>query len=295
MAVVEDQVITVEDVRRQIVALGILDQVCGPPPTLSNGKTAESLDEFAEDVIRTLVDRALVIREFESEAKRELPANAVDNAIAQFIKTEFRNDDSSFVSYLHSLGKTQAAYRRETEADLIYQYGRDRMRRTEGVISLEMCEEYYRKHAGRFYQDDAVHLRLIQFNREDLTDDELQTKAEEAIKRLSAGVSFEFVAQELSQDKRRESGGDWGWQQRTYLKEIFSDIVFEMKRGNYTDPIIVPEGAFILYVQDRRYAGNLVCDEVRDEIENLLREEKATAAENQWLKKLRESAYVKYY
>jgi peptidyl-prolyl cis-trans isomerase SurA len=290
VAVVEDQVITVEDVRKEL-ARTFRHQGCRP--------VKEGFDQYLErleaEAIRRLIDRALIVRKFSSEATREIPRDAVDKALADYIKREFRGDDSLFADYLRSTGKTQADYRLQTEADLIHQFGRDRMRRIASVISPEMAEAYYRAHADRFYQEDAVYLRLIELNREALTDDELRTKAQDAIKRLRTGASFASLAQELSQDKRRERGGDWGWQSRADLKKEFSDILFDMEKAAYSDPIVVTEGAFILYVQDRRFAGIRPFVEVRPEIETLLLEEKATAAENQWLEKLRKSAYVKIY
>jgi peptidyl-prolyl cis-trans isomerase SurA len=215
--------------------------------------------------------------------------------VAESIQQQFDGDRTKFLAYLRSQGKTQRDYRRDVEEDIIYGYMRSQMRKSQSVVSPVKVETFYKENKERFFQDDAVHLRLIQFNRGNLSDDELRTKAAEAMVELTAGGNFEDVARQFSQDARRNRGGDWGWQQRADLKKEFSEIVFSMEKGKYTEPIILPEGAFILFVQDRRFAGIQAIDAVRDQIEGILLQQMSREAQSAWLEKLRRTGYVKYY
>jgi peptidyl-prolyl cis-trans isomerase SurA len=284
-------VITVEEVRRELAPL--LDEV------ERGSKTQHEFDERLEalqgDIVQNLIDRVLIVKEFYKDEKRRIPVSFIDNAVAESIQQQFDGDRSKFLAYLRSQGKTQRDFRRDVEEDIIYGYMRSQMRKSQSVVSPVKVETFYKENKERFFQDDAVHLRLIQFNRGNLSDDELRTKAAEAMVELTAGGNFEDVARQFSQDARRNRGGDWGWQQRADLKKEFSEIVFSMEKGKYTEPIILPEGAFILFVQDRRFAGIQAIDAVRDQIEGILLQQMSREAQSAWLEKLRRTGYVKYY
>ena len=291
VAIAEDRVITVEEVRRELAPL--LPEI--QRRAHNEKEFQDQLESLQGDIIQNLIDRVLIVKEFYKDEKRRIPESFVDNAVSDAIQQQFDGDRSKYLAYLRSQGKTQKDFRRDVEEDIIYSYMRSQMRKSQSVVSPVKVETYYKENKDKFYQDDAVYLRLIQINRGKLTDDELRNKAAEAMVQLTAGTPFEDVAKEFSQDSRRSKGGDWGWQSRSDLKKEFSDIVFNMEKGNYTQPIILPEGAFILYVQDRRYAGIQPIDAVRDQIEGILAQQLSREAQNQWLERLRRNGYVKYY
>ncbi|HEY5551307.1 MAG TPA: peptidylprolyl isomerase [Opitutaceae bacterium] len=291
VAIAEDRVITVEEVRREMAPL--MAQV--EQGARTQQEFNERLEALQGDIVQNLIDRVLIVKEFYKDEKRRIPVSFIDNAVSEAIQQQFDNDRSKYLAYLRSQGKTQRDFRRDVEEDIIYGYMRSQMRKSQNVVSPVKVETFYKENKDRFFQDDAVHLRLIQFNRANLSDDELRTKAAEVTVQLTSGASFEEVAKEFSQDSRRSRGGDWGWQQRADLKKEFSEIVFNMEKGKYTDPIILPEGGFILYVEDRRHAGIQPIDAVRDQIEGILLQQMSREAQNAWLEKLRRNGYVKYY
>src|SRR5690606_37927569 len=99
---------------------------------------------------------------------------------------------------------------------IIYSYMRGQQRKSQSVISPVRVETFYNENKERFYQEDSVHLRLIQFTRKNNeTDEQLQQKANAVIARLESGESFEDIAKDVSEDSRRARGGDWGWQKRS--------------------------------------------------------------------------------
>jgi RNA polymerase sigma factor (sigma-70 family) len=98
-----------------------------------------------------------------------------------------------------------------------------------------------------------IHLRLIQLRRNDgESDAALAARANQIIARFNNGERFEDLATELSSDPRRARGGDWGWQKRSDFQGDFADALFSLNKGQVSAPIIRPEGAFILYVEDKK-------------------------------------------
>src|SRR5258708_4853940 len=291
-AIAEDRIITVDDIRREVGPL--IPEI--QKTSRNENEFNEKLEALQEDVVQNLIDRVLIVKDFYKDEKRKVPASYIDNQIAETIITQFDGDRSKFLAYLRSRGISQRDYRKEQEEDMIYQYMRQQQSKSASTVSPVKIEAFYKEHKDTFYQEDSVHLRLIQISRapED-TDDTLRAKVAEVMVELSAGADFGDLARKYSQDSRKGKGGDWGWQRRSDLRKEFSDVIFALEKGKRSEPLIMPEGAFIFFAEDRKHAGVLTIDEVRPDIERALVQQGSRQATERWLEKLRRNAYVKHF
>lgn len=291
-AVVEDKVITVDDIRREIVPL--LQQV--QRESRSEREFNEKVNALQENIVQQLIDRVLIVKEFYKDEKKKVPPSIVDNQLAEIIATQFDGDRSKYLAYLRGRGISQKDYRKEIEEDMIYGYMRSQQRKSTSTVSPVKIQTFYDENKERFYQEDQVHLRLIQFTRtpED-TDASLREKSANVLNQLASGASFTDLARLYSQDSKRTKGGDWGWQRRSDLRDEFSNVLFTLDKGQHSEPLIMPEGAFILFVEERKHAGIQPIDEVRDQIERILIQQHSREAQERWLEKLRRNGYVKHY
>lgn len=292
VAIAENKVITVDDVRREIGPLVPEIQRRARNPAEFN----QELEALQSDVIQNLIDRVLIVKEFYKDEKRRVPASYIDNQLAETIITQFEGDRSKYLAYLRSRGISQREYRREIEEDMIYNFMRQQQAKSGSTVSPVSIEEFYNENKERFYQEDSVHLRLIQIARApDDTDETLRAKADQIVAELEAGADFADLARKYSTDSRKSRGGDWGWQQRSDLRKEFSDVIFGLKKGERSQPLITAEGAFLFYAEDRKFAGTLPIDEVRPDIERSLVQQGSRRAMERWLEKLRRNAYIKHF
>ena len=296
-AIVEDTPITVDDIRREIAPL--IPQL--QRESHNEQEFDQKLQALQDEVIQNLIDRVLIVKAFkkkkdDSDEVRKVPASYIDNRIEEIQNDQFDGDRSKFLAYLRSRGMTMKDYRKEVEDDIIYNYMLGQQRKSASIVSPVKIEQYYNENKDRFYQEDAVKMGMIQINRNPgETDQQLIDRGNELIARFKAGTSFEDLAKTYSQDAHRLRGGDWGWQKRTDLKKEFATPLFALKKGQVTDPIITPEGCFILYVEDRKYAGIQPIDDVRDQIEHILAQQMSQRSRERWLERLRRDGYVKHY
>lgn len=291
-AIAEDKIITVDDIRREVSPL--IPEI--QRQSRSEKEFNEKVEALQEDVIQNLIDRVLIVKDFYKDEKRHVPESYVDNAVAETIITQFDGDRSKFLAYLRSRGISQKDYRKEQEEDMIYGYMRQQRAKSASTVSPVKIEAFYAENKERFYQEDSVHLRLIQLARAaDDTDDTLRVKASDIITQLKAGTEFGNLARQYSQDSRKGKGGDWGWQRRSDLRKEFTDAIFTLEKGQHSEPLVMPEGAFIFFAEDRKHAGTLPLDEVRPDIERALVQQGSRQATERWLEKLRRNAYIKHF
>ena len=294
VAIVEGKPITVDDVRREIQPL--IPQL--QREARNEQEYYQKLEAQKEDAIQSLIDRELIVKEFYKkkegeEEVRHVPASYVDNSVAERLIEQFDGDRSKFLAYLRARGITMREYRKEVEEDIILGYMRSQQRKSQSIVSPVKIEQFYNENKDHFNQDDAVQMRMVQFTRtESETDAQLLAKANEMLARFKAGEKFDELAKQYSQDSRRARGGDWGWQTRTDLKKDFSDPLFALKKGEATNPVVLPEGCFVLYAEDRKYAGIQPLDEVRSQIEGILLQQMTHQSQEKWLERLRRNGYV---
>jgi peptidyl-prolyl cis-trans isomerase SurA len=292
VAIAEDKIITVADVTREIAPLF--------PQLQAEAKSQKDLDEkvaaLQDDVIQQLIDRVLIIKDFRKDEKKRIPASYVENEIANRLSEQFDNDRSKFLSYLRSMGLTNREFRRDVEEEIIYGYMNQTQRKSETIVSPVRIETFYKENKDQFYREDEVHLRLIQLSRnEGQSDDELRATANVILGRFKAGEKFEDLAKEFSRDAKRAKGGDWGMMRRSDFNKDFVDVAFNLKAGEVSGPLILPEGCFLLFVEDRKFAGIQPLDEVRPQIERMLTQQASRVNRERWLERLRRNGYVKHY
>ena len=292
VAVAEDKVITVDDLRREIAP-----RVAGIRSSSRNEKEFnEKLEQLQDEIIQNMIDRILIVKDFKKDDKRKVPDSYINNAIAEEQIRRFDGDRAKFLSYLRASGLTYRQYRQKVEDDMIYDYMRGQQRKNQNIVSPARVESFYNENKSRFDQKDAVHMRLLSLSRQPgETDEQLLGRATKVTDRFKAGEKFEDLARELSQDAKRTKGGDWSWQERTDLKPEFSQPLFELKKGEITAPIVSPEAVYILYVEDRKFAGTQSLADVREQVERILVNQMAHEAEDRWIERLRRNAYVKIY
>ena len=297
VAVAEDKIITVADVNREVMPL--LQQM--QAQATSEADLKQKIDQLQDSVIQELIDKVLIIKEFRKKKdgedhERSIPATYIDSEIARVQSEQFDNDRSKFLAYLRAIGKSIREYRKQTEEDIIYHYMQGQQRKSQSVVSPVRIETFYNENKDQFYEEDRAHLRMIQLTRNDgETDEQLKTQADAIMVRFKAGEKFEDLAKEFSRGTNRSKGGDWGWQKRSDLLPAYSEPLFALKKGEATAPIILPEGCFILFCEDRKFAGIQPINDVRDQIERILVSQMSRVGQERWLERLRRNGYVKHY
>jgi peptidyl-prolyl cis-trans isomerase SurA len=290
-AAVEDDIITFEEVRREMAPL--VSRV--RESARSREEFEARMSELYFEVLQNLIDRILIVDEFR-EKEYNIPQNYIENEFDRMLIEDFNNDRGKFHEYLQSQGMNVREFRRDLRDEIIVSVMRGEKRKSQSQISPERIENFYNENKVHFYEDEAVKLRLITLR--PLTDespDLMRQNVEKVYADLENGVPFEEVAKKYSQDSRRERGGDWGWIKRGDLKEELSAVAFDLDAGTYSEPLEIDGQTMILYVEDYREEGIQPLVEVRDRIEEILANQLARQAQDQWLERLRKQAYIRYY
>ena len=121
-----------------------------------------------------------------------------------------------------------------------------------------------------------------------------EAKANDVLKQIRAGASFEDIAKKFSDGPSAAQGGDLGAFKRGTLAKELEDRTFAMKSGDVSDVIRTKQGYVILKVTNHQVAGIPAMKDVEPKIMDALYYQKLQPALRAYLTKLREDAYIDY-
>jgi peptidyl-prolyl cis-trans isomerase SurA len=134
---------------------------------------------------------------------------------------------------------------------------------------------------------------LIQTN-ELVTDNDAKTRLEQLKLRLKGGDNFEELAKSNSDDPSSAvNGGDLGWTNPGSMVPEFESEMNQLEPGEISDPFKTPFGWHIVQVMERRQYDNSE-DLKRARAREIIRARKIEEAQQNWLRGLRDEAYVEY-
>jgi peptidyl-prolyl cis-trans isomerase SurA len=119
-----------------------------------------------------------------------------------------------------------------------------------------------------------------------------EAKANDLLKQIRGGASFDDLAKKYSSGPSAAQGGDLGVFKRGTLAKELEDKTFAMKSGEVTDVIRTKQGYVILKVTDHEMAGIPPLKDVTNKVQDAIYFQKLQPALRAYLTKLREDAYI---
>jgi peptidyl-prolyl cis-trans isomerase D len=154
-------------------------------------------------------------------------------------------------------------------------------------VTQEDLQAYYDQHRDEFRVPEQVNVRHILIKTNLGPDgkadpkgvEEARKKAGDVLKQLKAGGSFEALAKQYSEDPgSAKNGGSLGWIQKGRTVPEFEKAAFSLPKGSTSDLVESSYGFHIIRVDDKQDAHMKSLAEVKDQIEPLVRLNKAQKA-----------------
>lgn len=164
--------------------------------------------------------------------------------------------------------------------------------------SDEEIKKYYTDNKKKFGTPETVHARHILLKVDDKDDEKTKdgkmAKIEGIRKQLLEGADFEKLAKEQSDCPSKEKGGDLGTFPRGRMAKPFEVAAFSQK-ANEIGPIVQTQfGNHIIQVLEHNEATSKPIDEVKENIREILKQQKKQEIAKSYLAKLREKAKIVY-
>ncbi|MBM3884029.1 MAG: hypothetical protein FJ387_30715 [Verrucomicrobia bacterium] len=291
VVIVNDAVITYKDVLRQVgPSLEVLMAQYGSQPA----QLEQKIKEARRDAIEQLVERRLILDEFK-KAGYNLPDSIIEERVKERIRERY-GDRLNLTRTLNEQGMTLQSFRERIREDFIISAMRAKNIAQELIVSPHKIEKYYADNLDKFKVGDRVKLRTITIDEKGKGNPGAGRRiAEEIVRKLDQGTPFAEMAGVYSEDSFRPQGGARGWVEKKELREELAQVAFSLPVGQRSEIIELGQTYFILSVEERQANHTRSLSEVRDEIEKTLIAEEQARLQKQWIERLKDQAFVRYF
>ncbi len=169
----------------------------------------------------------------------------------------------------------------------------DREVRSGVMVADPEMKRYYQEHGDRFALPEEYTLSQI-FLKARTSDDlaDLKAKAREIMTQLKQGESFEDLALQYSDDPTGSRGGRLGLVRQGELLPAIERGVSNLVPGGISEVIESPIGLHIVRLDDKKPKQFRPYEEVRQEIQALVFQQKSEDMFQAWLADLKNKAYI---
>jgi peptidyl-prolyl cis-trans isomerase SurA len=223
-AIVNDSIITVQDVRREAAdTIDLYQRTYFDKPDVLEQKRVGALTEALE----RLIDKQLILDDFKTLGGM-IRESYIDDAIRDRVKERF-GDRVTLTKSLMAQKITSETFRLRMRNEIIQQIMEQKNVGEVLLVSPAKIERYYQTNLTRFKLGDQIKLRMIEINRPAAGSVEDTFRLIHEIKtKIGAGTSFGEMATSYSEDLYRKEGGLWGWVGEQKLLRGLSEIAFNL-------------------------------------------------------------------
>jgi len=193
--------------------------------------------------------------------------------------TKVSMDDEAVKAFYE---ENQENYRVPEKADVKYvTFDKDSFNKEFSTDDKEI-EQFFIQNKESFTQPEQVRAAHILFAFDNWGDEmaanEVYKKAKSVLKEIKNGADFGEMAKKYSDDGNAEMGGELGFFTRGQMVPEFEEAAFNTKPGEVSDVVKTQFGFHIIKVEEYEPEKNPTLDEVKDQIKEMIIEQKGNNA-----------------
>ena len=297
VAVVNNEVITLSEVEEE--AARTYQSLA---KEYSGKKLADSLAEAKEDILDSMIDRRLInqkAKQHNTTVTEEEITTAYENT-----RNRLSLNAAQFREKLAGSGLTEELYRKQLKDQILQSKLISYDVRAKVVVTEEMMKNYFDEHYAAKKEKGSYYLQQMGFTWKTGTNDpeklaaakeETRKKAERILDQVRRGEDFKTLAKKFSDLPSASDGGDIGVLGLEDMAPAMRTAISALDPGELTDIIEIGNGFQfykVLSGEETEKASSSSFEAVKEEIREKLHDEKMKAAYSDWVKKLKEDAFI---
>jgi len=251
-----------------------------------------TLESVRPNVLRDLIDESLLVQKageygIESEANLQV-LRTMDQIREQNGFETLEDLDDAILEQGDSPESVRESIRKQYLSEQVLNYEvRSRL-----IVTTEELRAYYDEHLQDFDRPRGVNLAEIVKLASPTEREEVRAEMEAILERVRDGEDFFMIAAEESESSTAPQGGVLGYFEEGMLGAQFEEAARNLNRNQTSDIFEVGDAFVIIRLLERHDGGILSFESARTEIENIVRQDKATPRIREYLTDLREQGFV---
>ena len=252
--------------------------------------------KMKNEVLDSLIDRELLFQESQKKGIHVKP-EAVTEQLNK-IEQKYPNKDE-FKKLLTDMGLTESEVKAQIERGMAIQELIDKEVADKINVSDEESKSFYDKNPQLFEQPEqvkAIHILIkVEAEATDSQKAEARKKIESVQQKLKNGEDFATLAKTYSEGPSGPNGGDLGYFRRGQMVKPFEDAAFSLQINETSNIVETQFGYHLIKVVDKKPAKKMEYAEVKDRLNDHLKQQKMDAEAGVYIDNLRKDAKIEKF
>jgi len=252
--------------------------------------------ELKNAILENLIIAELLFQESKQKGI-EVKAEDVTEQL-QDIKQRFPTE-TEFKKVLDENQITESDLQVQIKRDLAIQQLIDKEVAQGVMITDEESKTYYDTHPQSFVQPEKVRASHILIKVDADATETQKTEARKKItdvqQKLQKGEDFATLAQNYSEDSSSAKGGDLGYFERGQMVKPFEEAAFSLKPNETSGIVETRFGYHLIKVVDKKPEAKVTYAEVKDRLNQYLKQQKIQSEEKLYIDNLRKNAAIEKF
>jgi peptidyl-prolyl cis-trans isomerase C len=256
----------------------------------------DQLTTLKKDVLEGLIEREILFQESQKTGIK-IQDQAVDEQLAA-IKKRFPSE-AEYNNALSKMNLSEAEVKTQVARGLAIRELIDQQITSKIEITDEESKAFYDGNLQLFKQPEQVKASHILIKVDAAATDAQKAEARKKIdavqQKLKDGGDFAELAKEYSEGPSNSRGGDLGYFKRGQMVKPFDDAVFAMQPDEVSDIVETRFGYHIIKVYDKKPEQTLAYADVKDQLNQQLKQEKVEKEATKYIDQLKKDAKIEKY
>lgn len=165
--------------------------------------------------------------------------------------------------------------------------------RTGLMVSDSEIKRFYERHLTLFMLPEEYRIsQILLLPRKHESRAELRARAKDVHAQLKKGGEFEDLALRHSDAAEATRGGALGFVRQGEMEPQIERVVSTLQPGQLSDPVETPQGMHIIRLDEKKAAQFRPLEEVKNEMQNLVFQQKSADRYQRWITDLKSKAYI---
>jgi parvulin-like peptidyl-prolyl isomerase len=240
-----------------------------------------TINSLKNNILKQMINSELLFQQAKKE-KVKISKNDINSEIDK-IKENFSSPeefDNALKANNITLNQLQDEVKRQLMINFVLGEAKNKIN-----ITDEESLDYFNKNKDIFFEPEKVHALHILV--------ETEEEANNILNKLKEGIiDFAELAKEKSIDPSAQNGGDLGFFARGQMVKEFEDAAFSLKPGEISDVVKTEFGYHIIKCIEKKEAHNPTFEEVKEQINNVLKYQKEIEATQNLVSNLTDNANI---
>jgi len=256
----------------------------------------DQLVTLKNNILDSLIERELLYQQSQ-KAGIQIADQTVDDQLAA-IKKRFPNE-TEYKTALSKMNLSEEEVKLQIKRGLSIRQLIDQQITSKVVITDEESKAYYDKNQQTFKQPAQIKASHILIKVDAKADEtqkaEARKKIEEVQQKLKDGGDFAALAKEYSEGPSSAKGGDLGYFRRGQMVKPFEEAAMAMKPNEVSDVVETRFGYHLIKVYDNKPEQTLAYADVKDKINQRIKQEKIEKEAVQYVDGLKKDATLEKF